>query len=75
MGSGLFTDNLAQPSQERGLAGKPRIEYPGALLHVIARGNARQAILRDDHDRKGFLDGIGGGENWDWLRHAHCVVS
>ena len=28
-----------------------RIEYRGALYHVSARGNNRQAIFADDRDR------------------------
>ena len=32
-----------------------RIEYPGAVYHVVTRGNNRQKIFRDDHDRKGYL--------------------
>ena len=33
-----------------------RIEYPGAVYHVICRGNNRQAIFRDDGDRKRYLE-------------------
>jgi REP-associated tyrosine transposase len=33
-----------------------RIEYPGAVYHVIARGNNRQAIFKDEADRKSYLD-------------------
>ena len=32
-----------------------RIEFPGALYHVTARGNARQDIFLDDEDRLQFL--------------------
>jgi hypothetical protein len=32
-----------------------RIEFPGALYHVTARGNARQDIFLDDEDRNRFL--------------------
>ena len=28
-----------------------RIEYPGAYYHVMARGNRREAIFRDEEDR------------------------
>jgi len=34
----------------------PRLEFPGALYHVTARGNERRAIFRDDHDRRHYLD-------------------
>ncbi len=33
-----------------------RIEYPGAVYHVITRGNNRQAIFCDDHDRVAYLE-------------------
>jgi REP element-mobilizing transposase RayT len=33
-----------------------RIEYPGAVYHVVCRGNNRQAVFRDDHDRKRYLE-------------------
>ena len=33
-----------------------RIEYPGAVYHVICRGNNRQAIYRDDGDRRRYLE-------------------
>jgi len=36
------------------MARKPRIHYPGAVYHVILRGNARQDIFLDDKDRYRF---------------------
>ncbi|HEY9159460.1 MAG TPA: transposase [Desulfomonilia bacterium] len=37
--------------------GRPlRIEYPGALYHIVSRGNERSDIFRDDADRLMFLD-------------------
>lgn len=36
------------------MARKPRIHYPGALYHVILRGNARQDVFFDDKDRYRF---------------------
>ncbi len=35
-----------------------RIEYPGAIYHVMARGNARQAIFTDDADRQKLLKNL-----------------
>jgi putative transposase len=37
------------------MARKPRIHYPGALYHVISRGNQRQDIFLDDKDRTAYL--------------------
>ena len=43
-----------------------RIEFPGASYHVTARGNAQQAIVRDDEDRALVLaclsDVVGGNK-------------
>jgi REP element-mobilizing transposase RayT len=37
------------------MARRPRIEYPGAFFHVIARGNNREDIFYDKKDRRNFL--------------------
>ena len=36
-----------------------RIEYEGALYHVMSRGNEGRDIIRDDEDRKLFLSVLG----------------
>ncbi|MGD9301361.1 MAG: transposase [Desulfobacterales bacterium] len=33
-----------------------RVEYPGALYHVINRGNAGENLFRDNRDREKFLE-------------------
>lgn len=33
-----------------------RLEAEGAIFHVIARGNERKAVFRDDRDRQEYLD-------------------
>ena len=35
-----------------------RIEFEGAIYHVMARGNGRQKIVRDDGDRRRLIDGL-----------------
>lgn len=32
-----------------------RLEFPGAVYHVMSRGNRREAIYRDDADRRAWL--------------------
>jgi REP element-mobilizing transposase RayT len=32
-----------------------RMEYAGAIYHVVNRGDRREDIFRDDLDRQGFL--------------------
>jgi putative transposase len=57
------------------MARQLRLEFPGAIYHVTSRGNARQAIFLDDHDRLNFLDILGniiGRSNW--LCHAYCLM-
>ena len=36
-----------------------RIEYDGALYHVLSRGNAGEHIFKSTKDRLSFLDIIG----------------
>ena len=38
------------------MARKPRVHFPGALYHVIARGNQRQRTFRSNSDRSRYLD-------------------
>ncbi|MFQ5998924.1 MAG: transposase [Candidatus Bathyarchaeia archaeon] len=33
-----------------------RIEYPGAVYHVVTRGNNRQNVFQDDRDRARYLE-------------------
>jgi len=34
---------------------KLRVRYPGALYHVMNRGDRRESIFHDDVDRRRFL--------------------
>jgi putative transposase len=52
-----------------------RLEYPGALFHVTARGNARQNIFRDDKDREFFLEQLGTCvERFAWILTAYVLM-
>jgi REP element-mobilizing transposase RayT len=53
-----------------------RIEYPGAIYHVICRGNNRQGIYRDDKDRRRYLEKLSyycQDKKVDLL--AYCLMS
>lgn len=53
-----------------------RVEYPGALYHVIARGNAKQAIFLDDKDRQKFLYWLKKAvETHNIVCHAYCLMN
>jgi hypothetical protein len=43
------------------MARQVRIEFPGALYHVMARGDRRELIVRDDEDRRTFVRTLGEG--------------
>ena len=34
------------------------VEYPGAIHHVICRGNARQRIFHNEADHQRLIDGL-----------------
>jgi hypothetical protein len=48
-----------------------RIQYCGAIYHVMARGDHGQGIFGDDADRKLFLETLGEAcEKTGWRIHA-----
>ena len=52
-----------------------RIEFPGALYHVTARGNARAEIFLDDANRAAFLDLLGDiCGRFAWSSPAWCLM-
>jgi REP-associated tyrosine transposase len=52
-----------------------RLQYPGALLHVISRGDAKQCIFVDDRDRAFFLDLLGECvTRFDWILYAYALM-
>ena len=52
-----------------------RLEFPGALYHVTARGNDHQAIYLDDVDRLNFLEVITEVvTQFNWRCHAYCLM-
>ena len=52
-----------------------RLEFPGALYHLTARGNARQPIYRDEADQRRFLELLGTVcDRFSWRCHAYCLM-
>ena len=41
------------------MARKLRVHYPGAIYHVMNRGDQREAVFRDGDDRQKFLFELG----------------
>lgn len=53
-----------------------RIEYPGAFYHVMARGNRRERIFREENDRRFFCATLGEAcERTGWRVHAWVLMS
>jgi hypothetical protein len=49
-----------------------RLEFPGALYHLTARGDRREAIFEDDADRAALLDVFAHGlERFDAVCFAY----
>ena len=60
-----------------------RHQYPGAVYHVMARGDGGKTIFENDEDRKGFLFRLGqvcGSHGWKvhaWVlmgNHFHLLL-
>ena len=52
-----------------------RIQYPGAVYHVMARGNHGQAVFGDHADRRRFLETLGEAcEKTGWRVHAYVLL-
>jgi putative transposase len=57
------------------MARKLRVEYPGAVYHVMNRGDRREPIFRDDEDRQCFVRTLGEAcAKTGWQVHALCLM-
>ena len=55
---------------------KPRVQYPGAIYHVVSRGDRREAIFVNDVDRHDFLRTLAEAcLKTGWQVHAYCLMS
>ena len=55
---------------------KVRVEYPGAIYHVMSRGDRREDIFFDSTDRQDFLKTLGEAcAKADFQVHAFCLMS
>ena len=52
-----------------------RVEFPGAIYHLMSRGDRREPIFLDDTDRRRFLDTLGEAcVKTGWQIHAYCLM-
>jgi REP element-mobilizing transposase RayT/transposase len=53
-----------------------RLEFPGGLYHVTARGDRRENIYEDDSDREAFLALVARVcDRFHWRCHAYCLMT
>ena len=58
-----------------GMARKLRVEYPGAVYHVMNRGDRREAIFKDDKDRQVFMSTLAEAcGKTGWQVQALCLM-
>ena len=51
-----------------------RLQYPGAIYHVMNRGDQREDIFRDDEDREKLLGTLTEACcKTEWQVHAYCL--
>src|SRR5438552_490435 len=52
-----------------------RVQYPGAIYHVMSRGDRRENIYLDDVDRQDFLKTLAETcQKTAWQVHAYCLM-
>ena len=57
------------------MARKLRIQYPGAIYHVMNRGDRRNPVFADDQDRQRFLETLTEAcQKTGWQVHAYCLM-
>src|SRR5439155_18737613 len=58
------------------MARQLRIQYEGAIYHLMNRGDRREEIVRDNVDRSTFLETLGGScLKTGWEVHAYCLMN
>jgi len=52
-----------------------RVQYPGAIYHVMDRGDRQEDIFVDDVDRQDFIKTLAEAcKKTDWQIHAYCLM-
>jgi REP element-mobilizing transposase RayT len=58
------------------MARKPRIEYEGAVYHVVSRGNYRADVFSQERTKAAFIKCLDEAvAKSGWVVHAWCVMS
>src|SRR2546423_1012115 len=63
----VYTKRMARPL---------RLEFEGAVYHVMSKGHEKGRVFTDDADRALFLDGLKRVvEEKRWVIHAYCLMT
>ncbi len=53
-----------------------RIEFSGALYHIVSRGDRKEDIFLSDEDRLLFLNVLSHAvKRYQWICHAYCLMN
>lgn len=57
------------------MARKHRLEFPGAIYHVINRGNYRAWVFKEDGAKRSFETSLFAAcAQYDWVLHAYVIM-
>jgi len=72
-GSEMTIDMFMRARERWLMPRKLRVEYEGAIYHIMNRGDRREPIFVDDEDRQLFLETLRQAcGKTDWQVHAYC---
>lgn len=58
------------------MARSARVQFPGAVYHIWARGNHQENIYFSDQDRKLFIRLLAAtAKRMNWICHAYCLMT
>ncbi len=68
-------DSCEGGAYHRSMPRKRRIQYPGAMYHVMSRGDGGGRIYLEDADRHDFKALAEACQKTGWQVHAYCLMS
>ncbi len=72
----IVIDGIGAFKQSVGVPRAIRIQYAGAIYHMMSRGDRRENIYHDDVDRQDFVKTLAETcQKTDWQVHAYCLMS
>ena len=74
--SSFFLPSDGDHVSMEGMPRRLRLQYPGAIYHLMARGNGRQDIVCDDVDRDRLQEHLGrAAVRCSWRIYAFAIMS